>query len=296
MDTPRSRWYRPRRRPRSMAVSSKAATAAEKRRSAKASALPSPTAAAGAADPEASGVSVLPMASPASCRSLCVGVGHLAEAVVAVAPGVLRQVLLVVVLGVVEVPVAGLRQRLDLGRDGAVAGGAQALLVRLARGRGGLGLLRGGGVDQRAVLRPAVVALTHALRGVVLLPERHEQLLERHHIGVVDHLHDLGVTRAFAAHLVVGGVGGVPAGVTGSGGVNTGDHPEDALGAPEAAHPEDRHLGPLRKGWGERGAVDVVRPNLQRLVPAGQGLLRRRGRGNTRADTVVGRTDATPPK
>src|SRR5680860_1064666 len=190
MDTPRSRWYRPRRRPRSMAVSSKAATAAEKRRSAKASALPSPTAAAGAADPEASGVSVLPMASPASCRSLCVGVGHLAEAVVAVAPGVLRQVLLVVVLGVVEVPVAGLRQRLDLGRDGAVAGGAQALLVRLARGRGGLGLLRGGGVDQRAVLRPAVVALTHALRGVVLLPERHEQLLERHHIGVVDHLHD----------------------------------------------------------------------------------------------------------
>src|SRR5680860_1064667 len=167
MDTPRSRWYRPRRRPRSMAVSSKAATAAEKRRSAKASALPSPTAAAGAADPEASGVSVLPMASPASCRSLCVGVGHLAEAVVAVAPGVLRQVLLVVVLGVVEVPVAGLRQRLDLGRDGAVAGGAQALLVRLARGRGGLGLLRGGGVDQRAVLRPAVVALTHALRGVV---------------------------------------------------------------------------------------------------------------------------------
>src|SRR3954464_3973123 len=84
----------------------------------------------------------------------------------AVPVGRLGEVLLVVVLGVVEL--AELR---DLGRDRAVAGVEQALAehgpARLDRG----GLLGRGGVDRRAVLRAGVVALAHALRRVMVLPE-----------------------------------------------------------------------------------------------------------------------------
>src|SRR5438105_4997993 len=78
-------------------------------------------------------------------------VRRLAEAVVAVAAGVLVQVPLVVVLGVPER--AGLGSRLDLGRDLAVPGLLERLLVARAGllGRRLLGVA--GGVDRGAVGR-----------------------------------------------------------------------------------------------------------------------------------------------
>src|SRR5436190_17157225 len=77
----------------------------------------------------------------------------------AVAVRVLRQVLLVVVLGVEE-----LRRRHDLGGDRAVAGRGKLLLEGVARPLGRALLLRVLDVDARAVLRPDVVALPHPLR------------------------------------------------------------------------------------------------------------------------------------
>src|SRR2546429_337375 len=79
----------------------------------------------------------------------------------AVAGRVLREVLLVVVLGVVE------RHAVRyLRRDRLVAGLAQALLVHRLRRLRGLALHVVRDVDGRAVLRADVVALAHALRRV----------------------------------------------------------------------------------------------------------------------------------
>src|SRR5207237_4573448 len=78
---------------------------------------------------------------------------------------------------------------------------------------GQLGLLVGGGVDRRAVLRTDVTALTHALRRVVRLPEQLEQRLVAHLGRLVYDLYDFGLAGAARAHLVVGGVRRIATGV-----------------------------------------------------------------------------------
>src|SRR5262245_49894140 len=101
--------------------------------------------------------------------------GHAGAAETAVAVGILREILLVVVLGVVE-----LRRRQNLGRDRPVAGLRERPLVLVARS------LRGGAlrlvveIDPGAILRADVVALAHALRRIVALPERLQQVVVRH--------------------------------------------------------------------------------------------------------------------
>src|SRR3954453_7920500 len=85
----------------------------------------------------------------------------------AIPAGVLREVLLMVVLGVVE-----LRRRQDLGRDRPVTGPLQFCLKRVTRRFGGPTLVVAVIVDAGPVLRADVVALAHALGGVVVLPER----------------------------------------------------------------------------------------------------------------------------
>src|SRR5687768_9387577 len=84
--------------------------------------------------------------------------GHARAAVTAVAPRILREVLLVIVLGVVE-----LRRVEDLGRDLLEARLRELFLVRVARGFRELALLGRVHVDARAVLGADVVALAHAL-------------------------------------------------------------------------------------------------------------------------------------
>src|SRR5690606_31427525 len=84
----------------------------------------------------------------------------------AVAVGVLGQILLVIVLGVIK------RRRLaELGGDVPVAGRVQGRLIGLPGRARGLGLLGRVGVDRRAILSADVVALPHALGGIVALPE-----------------------------------------------------------------------------------------------------------------------------
>src|ERR1041385_6077558 len=156
--------------------------------------------------------------------------GDAGAAQAAVAPRFLGQVLLVVVLR--EVELAGGH---DLGRDRAVAGAGERGLVGVARLLGRPPLLVGADADHRAVLRAHVVALAHALRGVVLLPERLEQVAVGDAAGVVDHAHGLGVAGAARAHFLVRGVGRGASLVADGGGEHAIALPELALGAPEAA-------------------------------------------------------------
>src|SRR5208282_1666051 len=98
--------------------------------------------------------------------------GHAGAAEPAIAGRVLGQILLMVVLG--EIELAGRR---NLGRDGAEAFCRERLLIGGLRGVSGFALRIVEGVDRAAILRADVVALAHALRRVVVLPERLEQTL-----------------------------------------------------------------------------------------------------------------------
>src|SRR5205085_6796831 len=109
-----------------------------------------------------------------------------------------------------------------------------------------------------AVLGSDIVALTHALGGVVVLPEELQHVLVRGLRRVEDHEHGLGVTGARGAYLLVGGVRREPAGVTHRCGVDAGRLPEDTLGTPEAAQAEHGLLQPLRERWLERRAQHGV--------------------------------------
>src|SRR5438132_6021540 len=80
--------------------------------------------------------------------------GDAGAAEAAIAERVLRQILLVIILGEIEG-----RRIPDLGGDGAVTGTAELLLKALARGFGGAALFRRVGVDRRAVLRADIIAL-----------------------------------------------------------------------------------------------------------------------------------------
>src|SRR5262249_21116772 len=185
----------------------------------------------------------------------------------AVAVRVLREVLLVVRLRVVER--AGLG---DLGRDLAVARAGELRLERLARRLRGGALRVRGRVDRRAVLRADVVALAHALRRVVVLPEEPEDLLVARLPRVEADEHRLGVAGAARADLLVGWVRRVAAGVADSCRVDAGGLPEHALGTPEAAHPDYRLLEALGERRGDRRPEDGVpgRPG-DGLVTAGEG-------------------------
>ena len=101
---------------------------------------------------------------------------------------------------------------------------------------------------------PDVVALAHALGGVVALPEDAQHLLVARLGRVEHHQHGLGVAGAAAADLLVGGVGREAAGVADGGGPDALGLPELALRAPEAAHAEHGLLEALGEGRRERVA------------------------------------------
>src|SRR5690606_9663228 len=92
--------------------------------------------------------------------------------VTVVTVGVLPEVLLVILLGVVEVA-----ERLDLGRDLAEPVLLQDRLVHVGRPLRLVELAVGRGEDRRAVLRADVIALAITLGRVVGLPEDPKQLV-----------------------------------------------------------------------------------------------------------------------
>src|SRR5206468_4896834 len=151
----------------------------------------------------------------------------------AVARRVPGEVLLVVRLGVEERPGFG-----DLGRDLAVAGTRQRLLVAGPRREHRLVLRRRGDEDGGAVLRADVVALAHALRRVVTFPEDAEQLVVARLFRPEHDEHDLGMPGAARADLLVRGVRGHASCVADGGRVDPRELPEELLRPPEATHPE----------------------------------------------------------
>src|SRR6185436_14302070 len=92
---------------------------------------------------------------------------HAGAAQSAITRRVLGEILLMIVLGEIEFA----RWR-NLGGDGAETLRGQRLLVRSLRRVGGLALRIARGVDRRAILGADIVALAHALRRVVIFPER----------------------------------------------------------------------------------------------------------------------------
>src|SRR5262249_29069569 len=187
----------------------------------------------------------------------------------AIAVRVLRQVLLVVGLRVVEL-VGGL----DLGGDVAVAGGPELLLIALERRLGSLALSLVRPQNQRAVLRADVVALPHALRRIVRLPEGRKELVIGDALGVEDAEDSLRRAGQAAAALLVGRIRRVTAGISHRCRVDARELPEDALGAPEAAEAEDGLFEPFGEGRLQRCAQHLV-PARDRhpLLAAGQRVL-----------------------
>ena len=142
--------------------------------------------------------------------------------------GIVFEIILMVILGAVEDI-----QRGDFGDDGVgpqvggVEFGADGLRRFLLR----LIVIE----DGRAVLRADVVALAVGGGGVVDGEEDFQYLAEGDDAGVESDLDDFGVAGAFAADLLVGGVGHVAASVAGDDGLYADEVVVDGFQAPEAA-------------------------------------------------------------
>ena len=187
----------------------------------------------------------------------------------AIAIGVLRQILLVIGLGIVEG-----RRLQDFGGNAAQAGLVQLGLEACLTGFGCAQLSLVLAVDRRAILGALVIALTHALSRVVCLPEHLEQRLEAGLLRVEQHQHHLGMPGQAGADLLVGGVGGKAAGVADRRAEHARLLPEAPLGTPEAAQAEYCLLQAGREGRFDRVAVDIVGVgHRQRLGTTGQSLL-----------------------
>src|SRR5581483_2908629 len=130
---------------------------------------------------------------------------HSTAAQPAVAAGILRQILLVIVLGVKE-----LRRVADFRRDGAVSRGGKPGLISTPGDLGRVPLGPVGHVDRGAILCADIPSLAHALRGIVRLPEHLEQILVADLRGIVNHAHHLRVSCLAGTNLLVGGVWSEP--------------------------------------------------------------------------------------
>ena len=145
---------------------------------------------------------------------------------VAVAGGILLQVILVVLLSAVEVPERHPLHRYRLAvlsAEPVQCGGHHRLI-------GGVAV-----VDPRAVLRAAVVALTIDRRRVYGEEEDLQQLCRRQHLRVVDHPDGLGVARLVATDDLVRGVGGIAIGIPHFRLQHAADLAEEVLRPPEAS-------------------------------------------------------------
>src|SRR6185312_6400100 len=193
---------------------------------------------------------------------------HSTAAQSAVATGILRQILLVIVLGVKE-----LGRVADFRRDRAVSRGGKPGLISTPGDLGRVPLGPVGHVDRGAILGADIPSLPHALRGIVRLPERLEQILISDLRGIVNHAHHLRVSCLAGTYFLVGGVWSEPTCVADCGRVHPRQLPEEPLHAPEAAHAEHH----LAQAGGKRGCdamtVDEMRlRNAERCSAPGQCL------------------------
>lgn len=147
----------------------------------------------------------------------------------------LVQVLLVVILGQEVGEVAG---RCDFRSDVGKPAIFDDLCVRIPCHLGEFALRLSGVEDRTAVLGADVVALTKALRWIVVLPKDPQDLVGGDLGGSVSDEDSLGMPRHACAHLLVGRMGCYPTHVAHGRPDHSGQAPVDLLSAPEAAHRE----------------------------------------------------------
>src|SRR5687768_4744179 len=140
-------------------------------------------------------------------------------------------------------------------------------------------------------MRADVVALAHALRRVVVLPEDLEQVLVAGRGRVENDTHGLSVASLAGARLLVGGIGCVPALVAHRRGPDAGLLPERLLLAPEAAQCELSDLEAVGIWTSDRRAEDAMgsRVGQDWLAPAGQRVLSGRHRRLAAVEQVHGK-------
>src|SRR5829696_2910775 len=190
----------------------------------------------------------------------------------AIAEPVLGEILLMVILRIVEFPRA-----LDLGRDLAEPPRLERGLIGIAGGFRGLSLFFARPIDGRAVAGADVVALAHALRRVVGLPEHLEQRVVGNLARIEDDLHRLGMAGQSGAYLLIGWIGRHPADAADCRDPHAGQVPERFLRTPIAAEREICGFAPLRIGALELAPVDemLIRRRYG-CRPAGKRRFRRR--------------------
>src|SRR5262249_57090681 len=121
----------------------------------------------------------------------------------------------------------------------------EALLNRRLRGSRQRPLFVAVIEDRAAVLVAMVAKLSILRQGIDVVPEYVEELVIANLGRVADDLHRFGVAGAAARHLLVAGIGGVPAGIARGGADHAFDLVEVGLQAPETAAGEGRHRRPL---------------------------------------------------
>ena len=148
-----------------------------------------------------------------------------------------------IALGIVE----GLEGH-DLGHDRLAV---RLVLGQLGHVRVGCRLLLGGAEeDRRAVLGAVVRPLPIQLGRIVGHLEEHlEQFPVRHHAGIVDHLHRLGVPGLTGAHLFIGRLHRGATGIAGHGAGHAPGVLEDGLNAPKTAPGEIGRIGLGRRDF-----------------------------------------------
>ena len=120
----------------------------------------------------------------------------------AIAIGVFAQILLVVILGVIKC------RRVDnLCRDVAISGGAQFVLEHIAAFFGRRFLRRIHTVNAGAILRADIVALSHALRRVVVFPKNLQNFVNGNQLRVKHHLHHFIMAGLAAAYFFIAWIG-----------------------------------------------------------------------------------------
>src|ERR1700733_10513640 len=179
---------------------------------------------------------------------------HTGPAQSAIAGRILGEILLMIVFG--EIERSG---RFDLGRNGAESLGRKRLLVSSLRGNRCLALRIVRGVDRGTILGPDIVALTHALRRVVIFPKHLQQPIVGNLCRIEHDQHRFGVTGAARADFFIGRILCVAAGVANRRDVDAvAEFPELALRTPEAAQSEHRLLKSSRIRRLQRMAVDEM--------------------------------------
>ena len=154
--------------------------------------------------------------------------GHLEEGVgkMAVAVGILVEVVLMVVFGFIEIA-----QWLLLDGEGLCVEGLLGLTALTDDGLIG----RVGEIDARAVLGAFIMALTVDADGVDGLEIHAEEEGQADDGGVIDYADGLGIAGEVGADVLIGGVGGVAVGIADLGVEDSLQLLEIMLSAPEAA-------------------------------------------------------------